>query len=63
MFKFLKNLFNLGKKKQKKNTYVEGDCEVTIDKSKGTMVVKTHRVLTDDEIINLFRKYILKDGE
>lgn len=63
MFKFLKNLFNLGKKKQNGNTYIEDDCEIIINKSKGNMVIKTNRVLTDDEIINLFKKYILKDGE
>lgn len=60
MFRFLMNLFNIGKKKADgKEHFWEGETEVIVDKSNRELIVKTKRRLTEDEIIGYFQKYIL----
>lgn len=54
MFKFLANLFNLGKKKS-----VLDGVDVSVDKENRTMTIKTRGKLTDAQILAIFRKYVL----
>ncbi len=69
MFKFLMNLFNLGKKKNSGlNTdedvvaYKDNDTEIIVNKNKGSMIVRTSRNLSDKDIIEIFKKYVLGEG-
>lgn len=59
MFKFLKNLF---KDKNKKKIYVD-DMEIIIDKKKGQMKVLTDTYLTEEQIVKLFRQYVLEEED
>ena len=65
MLRFLINLFNLGKKRIRlygaEGKYQDGDMEIIVDKEQGTMTVKTSRRLSENEIIELFTKYVIGD--
>ncbi len=65
MLRFLINLFNLGKKRIRlygaEEKYQDGDMEIIVDKEQGTMTVKTSRRLSENEIIELFTKYVIGD--
>ena len=50
MFRFFKNLFNIGKKKD--------FMEVEIDVDKGRMVIHTNKVLSPEEIIEILEQHL-----
>lgn len=63
MFRFLMNLFNIGKKKvDGKQYFWEGDTEIIVDMASRELTVKTHKRLSDEEIIGYFKKYILGES-
>lgn len=70
MFKFLKNLFNIGKKKSLNSgskgdvvAYKDSETEIIVNKDKGSMIVKTSKNLSDNDIIDIFRKYVLGEED
>lgn len=54
MFKFLMNLF-----KRKRNDYEH--VEVTVDREKGVMIIKSSEHLSERQLRELFEKYVLGD--
>lgn len=50
MFKFLKNLFNLGKEKD--------FMEVEVDRENGRMTITTNRELSPKDIIDILREHL-----
>lgn len=53
MFRFLMNLFNLGKNKKE-----EDFLEVEVDKENGRMVIKTNRELSPKEIMDILEEHL-----
>lgn len=59
MFRFLMNLFNIGKKKADGKQYFrEGDTVIIVDSAKGEMIIKSSRRLSEEELFYFFEKYI-----
>lgn len=63
MFRFLMNLFNIGKKKaDEKEHFWEGRTEIIVDKINNELTIKTTKSLSENEIIEYFKKYILGEN-
>lgn len=63
MIKFLMNLFNLRKVAAFKpegnwETYKEDGCEISLNREKGQMVIKTDYTLSERDIKNILNKYL-----